>query len=138
MRDGISEREHPDATGRDLVPYDPVRFERDQARVERGFWAKVRRVAGHVPFIEQAIAAFYCAGDRATPLQVKAVLMGALAYFVIPADVIPDFITGMGFTDDATVFLIAWQTVGKYVTEDHRAKARAALARLRGEEDSSE
>lgn len=133
MSGGTGERKEPGATGRDLVPYDPARFEQDRARVEEGFWAKLRRVAGRVPFAEEAAAAYYCAMDRTTPIQVKAVLMGALAYFVIPADVIPDFLTGLGFTDDATVFYIAWQTVSKHVTDEHREKARAALARLSGE-----
>ncbi len=122
-----------EATGRALVPYDPARFERDRARVEDGFWVKLRRVAARIPFAEEAAAAYYCATDRATPIQAKAVIMGALAYFVIPADVIPDFLTGLGFSDDATVFYIAWQTVSKHVTEDHRAKARAVFARLKGE-----
>ncbi len=133
MSENADRRETPEATGRDLVPYDPARFERDRTRVEDGFWAKLRRVAARVPFAEDAAAAYYCASDRATPVQVKAVLMGALAYFVIPADVIPDFLTGLGFTDDATVFYIAWQTVGKHVNDDHREKARAVFARLRGE-----
>ena len=138
MSENADEREIPEATGRALEPYDPARFERDRSRVEDGFWVKLRRVAARVPFAEDAAAAYYCASDRATPLQVKAVLMGALAYFVIPADVIPDFLTGLGFTDDATVFYIAWQTVGKHVSEAHRAKARAVFARLRGEAGPSE
>ena len=128
--------------GRALEPYDPARFparfEADRKRVRRGFWAKLRRVAGRIPFAEEAAAAYYCAGDRATPLHVKAVLMAALAYFVIPTDMIPDFIAGLGFSDDASVFFFTWQTVTKHVTEEHREKARAALARIRGEEAGAE
>ncbi len=138
MHDGAKHTETSDAPGRALVPYDPERFDRDRDEVEGGFWRKVRRVAAYVPFVEEAIAAYFCAEDRATPIQVKAVIMGALAYFIIPTDVIPDFLTGLGFTDDATVFYIAVQTVGKHITEEHRDKARAALARLRGEAGLSE
>ena len=126
------------APGQTLEPYDPARFESDRTRVRRGFWAKLRRVAGRIPFAEEAAAAYYCASDRATPTHVKAVLMAALAYFVIPTDMIPDFLTGLGFTDDATVFFFTWQTVTKHVSEEHREKARAALARIRGEGDVSE
>ena len=66
------------------LPIDPRRYQRDKARVEKGFWAKVRRTLGRVPFLEEAVAAYYCAIDRETPVQVKAILMGALAYFVLP------------------------------------------------------
>ncbi len=114
-------------TGRDLVPIDPKRYARDKARVERGFWSKVRWTLGFVPFVEEAVAAYYCALDPKTPLQVKAVLLGALAYFVVPADMIPDFIAGLGFTDDAAVLAAAIGIVAPAITEQHRDKARNAL-----------
>lgn len=122
-----------EATGRALVPYDPARFERDTFRVNAGFWTKVRRVGARVPFLEDALAAYYCATDRKTPLRVKAILMGALAYFVVPTDMIPDFITGLGFTDDATVLLLALQTVSGHITDSHRDKAHEALDHLSGD-----
>lgn len=118
------------STGRQLVPYDPQRFARDRARVDSGFWSKVRRTLGRVPFVEEAVAAYFCAVDRATPLQVKAVLMGALAYFVLPADMIPDFIAAFGYTDDAAVFYAALRTVAPHVTERHRERAREVLEGL--------
>ena len=113
--------------GRDLVPVDPKRYARDKARVEQGFWDKVRRTLGRVPFVEEAVAAYYCALDPKTPVQVKAVLLAALAYFVVPADMIPDFIAGVGFTDDATVLAAALAIVAPAITERHRDKARKAL-----------
>jgi len=114
----------------DLTIYDPRKFARDQARVESGFWPKVRRVARRVPFLDEALAAYYCTLDPKTPIQAKAVLMAALAYFVMPVDVIPDFIAGFGFTDDATVLYAALRTVGRYIRDDHRAEAKQVLDRL--------
>jgi uncharacterized membrane protein YkvA (DUF1232 family) len=55
------------------------RSARDEERVRRAFWDKVRRVASRLPFAEDLLAAYYCAFDSATPLQVKAALVGALA-----------------------------------------------------------
>jgi len=118
---------------RAVVPYDPDRLRRDSDRVERGFWDKVRRTLGYVPFLEEAVAAYYCALDRNTPLQVKAVLMGALAYFVLPADLIPDFIAWFGFGDDAAVLYAAIRTVAPHIKPQHRDRARATLARLGGD-----
>jgi uncharacterized membrane protein YkvA (DUF1232 family) len=114
--------------GRDLLPIDPKRHERDRARVERGFWDKIRRTLGRVPFVEEAVAAYYCTLDPETPFRVKAILLGALAYFVLPADLIPDFIAGLGFTDDAAVVAAAIRSVAPAITERHRDKARAALS----------
>src|SRR3546814_14721632 len=90
-------------TGTGLVPYDPDKYRRDEARVDGGFWAKLRRHGRRVPFLGDAVAAYYCARDPRTPLRVKATLMAALAYFVMPADMVPDLIAGLGFTHDAAV-----------------------------------
>src|SRR5690606_13304528 len=80
-------------------PYQPLevrvpksdRFSRDRLTVERGFWPKFRRVARRIPFAEDLLAAYYAAIDPKTPFSVRATLFGALAYFVMPADLIPDF-----------------------------------------------
>jgi uncharacterized membrane protein YkvA (DUF1232 family) len=104
-----------------------------EARVRQGLWRKLRRFAGHVPFAEDAAAAYYCAVDPATPRRVRAILIGALAYFVVPADLVPDFIAGLGFTDDATVMMAAITAVGPHIRRRHRARARAALGRRGGD-----
>jgi uncharacterized membrane protein YkvA (DUF1232 family) len=101
--------------------------------VRQGFWDKVRKTLGIVPFLEEAIAAFYCAIDPRTPGWVKATLFGALAYFILPFDAIPDFLAGLGYTDDLAVLIGALRAVGGHVTEDHRARARETLERLRAD-----
>jgi uncharacterized membrane protein YkvA (DUF1232 family) len=119
--------------GKDLVPYDPDKLKRDQAKVERGFWTKMRKYIRRVPFVEDAVAGYYCALDPATPLQVKAVLFGALAYFVLPIDIVPDFIAWLGFTDDAAVLYAALRTVAPHIKAAHRAQAKTAIDRMAGE-----
>src|SRR4051812_14296661 len=73
----------------------------DETLVRRRFWRKCRRVAARLPFAEELLAAYYCAFDRNTPLHVKAALVGTLAYFVLPADLVPDFLPVLGYADDA-------------------------------------
>jgi len=120
---------------RAIAPYVPQDSGRQKARVEAGFCRKVSRLIGHVPFLEDAAAAYYCATDAHTPTRVKAVLIGALAYFVVPIDMIPDFIATLGFTDDAAVLFAAIQTVAPHIKDGHRIQARAALRRLKGDSD---
>jgi uncharacterized membrane protein YkvA (DUF1232 family) len=97
-------------------------------RVRKGFWPTLKRAARQVPFSENLVAAYYCAFDPATPTRVRGVLLGALAYFVLPFDVLPDFIAGVGFTDDASVLLLAIGTVSAHITQAHRDAAKRALA----------
>jgi uncharacterized membrane protein YkvA (DUF1232 family) len=99
--------------------------------VRDGFWPKLARGAAHLPFADQLLAAWYCATDPATPLKVKATLFGALAYFILPFDVIPDVIIGLGFTDDMAVLATAITLVRNHITQAHRDKAREALEKLK-------
>jgi uncharacterized membrane protein YkvA (DUF1232 family) len=99
----------------------------NERTVREGFWKKLLRVAGKIPFAEDAAAAYFCAVDPATPSKVRAVLYAALAYFVMPFDVIPDFVAGLGFTDDAAVLAMAIGLVAKHITAGHTRQARAAL-----------
>jgi uncharacterized membrane protein YkvA (DUF1232 family) len=112
------------------VLYDPAKLERDQQAVEAGFWKKVRRFASKLPFLDELLAAYYCAVDPATPLQVKAILYGALAYFIMPFDIIPDFIAWFGYTDDAAVLYAAIRAVSGSIKPGHREQAQASLQRL--------
>src|SRR5450759_924679 len=98
--------------------------------MSRSFWRKLRRVAASIPFTEDLLAAYYCAFDRDTPLPVKATLVGALAYFVLPLDAIPDVLPVIGFTDDAAVLATAIKLVANHIRPAHREAARNALAKL--------
>ena len=102
---------------------------RDEARVRHGFWAKVKRVAARLPFAEDLLSAYYCAFDRTTPIQVKAALLGALAYFVLPVDLIPDILPVLGYADDAAVLATALRLVASHIRPEHREAARQALSR---------
>jgi uncharacterized membrane protein YkvA (DUF1232 family) len=101
-------------------------------RDERRFWKKLARVVARISFAEDIVAAFYCAFDRNTPTYVRATLLGAILYFLLPTDAVPDFLAVLGFTDDATVLAAALAAVGRHLSEEHRASARQRLERLIG------
>ena len=75
----------------------------NEQELQRDFWRKLKGAVADLPFAEDLLAAYYCAFDRQTPLHVKAVLLGAIAYFILPTDLIPDYIPVIGFVDDAAV-----------------------------------
>src|ERR1700742_2625183 len=97
----------------DFATVDADRAARDEDTVRREFWRKLRRFAARLPFAEDLLAAYYCALDRDTPMQVKAALFGALAYFVLPFDAIPDMLPVLGFADDAAVLATALRLVAR-------------------------
>jgi|SRR5579883_2504103 len=102
---------------------------KDRESVRRRFWIKFKRVAAQLPFAEDLLSAYYCAFDRQTPRQVQMALLGALAYFILPFDFIPDMLPVLGFADDAAVLATAIRLVATHITQEHRQAARGALAR---------
>jgi uncharacterized membrane protein YkvA (DUF1232 family) len=112
-------------------------FQRGQSTGDDGFrrrfWRKAQRVAASVPFSEELLVAYYCAFDRATPLPVKASLVGALAYFVLPADAIPDVLPVLGFADDAAVLAATINLVASHIRPEHRDAAKDKLEELKAE-----
>lgn len=101
--------------------------ERDEETVRRRFWPTVRANLHRIPFARDAVAAYYSLTDPATPVGTRAILAGALAYFVMPVDVIPDALVALGFTDDAAVLMMALNAVRGSLTPGHYDRAGAAL-----------
>ena len=104
--------------------------EAGRAEVKGGFWKTVRKAARSVPFMDEIVAAYFCAMDSHTPTRVRVTLLGALGYFILPTDAIPDFLVLFGFTDDIAILTGTIATVRGHITPAHRKAAKDALADL--------
>lgn len=114
--------------GEILLPGDEETQSRREKTVREGFWPKIARVARKVPFARDAVAAWYCATDPETPSRVKAILFAALAYFVMPADIVPDIFVLIGFSDDMAVLAAAFAMIRGHIRDRHYEAADRALA----------
>ncbi|WP_075998189.1 DUF1232 domain-containing protein [Salaquimonas pukyongi] len=103
----------------------------NEKKVASGFWKTLAKAAGKVPFVEELVAAYYCAFDPKTPNKVRAILLAALAYFVLPLDAIPDFLAIFGFSDDVAVLGAVLAMLQGHIHQEHRDLAREKLAQLR-------
>ncbi len=103
----------------------------NEMRVNKGFWPKLARTAARIPFADQVIAVYYAARDPETPTAAKGLMLGALAYFVMPIDAIPDVLAGIGFTDDAAVIAAVIATLGAHIRPRHRDAAQKVLDQMR-------
>jgi uncharacterized membrane protein YkvA (DUF1232 family) len=105
----------------------PARLVRHAQIVERGFWPRLLKLAGRIPFAEDLAAAWFCVVDPATPGRVRGVVLAALAWFVVPASIMPEFLLVVGFTDEIAVTAIVVRMIRKHLKESHYVRARAAL-----------
>jgi uncharacterized membrane protein YkvA (DUF1232 family) len=103
----------------------------DERGLRRKFWRKLKSEVATLPFLEDVLTAHYCAFDRHTPVHVKAVLVGAIVYFVMPDDLIPDYLPIIGYADDAAVIGMAIKLMSSHIKPEHREAARRTVTRLR-------
>ena len=98
------------------------------------FLAKVLNQAKSIgaSLLYKALQLFYVAQKPEVPKKVKATIYGALGYFILPFDVIPDMIFGVGYGDDATALLVALGIAHMYIDEEVREQAKRKLEGILG------
>jgi len=72
------------------------------------------------------------------PLKSKAVIIGSLGYFIMPFDLIPDFLPIIGYTDDFGALMMALATVSMYIDNEVKSKARTQLESWFGQANESD
>lgn len=105
----------------------PIPAEYDRERVEETFWPKFKRVAAVVPGVADILALYYYMQSEKAPLQHKLSVLATLAYFIMPLDLIPDFLGPIGYVDDIAVAMGLITFIGTDVMKPYRQYARKWL-----------
>ncbi|MHA0855686.1 YkvA family protein [Paenibacillus sp. CMAA1364] len=98
--------------------------EKKEKYVKREFLKKIKKHASKIPFAKDAVSMYFCAVDSKTPLTARLTAFGALAYIVLPFDLIPDVLIGVGYTDDAAAFWTAYKIISIHITDEHRKQSQ--------------
>jgi len=112
----------------------PANTSYEQAYSDRRFWRKlsVHASAAGRQVLEKALWLYYAAQSPDTPKWARRVIYGALGYFVLPLDAIPDFAPLAGYTDDLGVMAAALAAVAFAIDDKVRQRARDTLDRWLG------
>ena len=107
---------------------------------EDGLWDKMSSVAKNagVKVIYMALLLYYTVVSPHTPIKYRTIIFGALGYFILPIDLIPDLLPVIGYTDDVAALAIAISSVSAAITPTIKGKAKAQLHRWFGDYDESE
>lgn len=90
------------------------------------FWGKMKGVAKKVGAkgIYYALILYYVLQKDDVPKSSKALIIGALGYFILPIDLIPDLMPIVGYTDDIAGLLLVVKQVWMYVDDDVKDDAK--------------
>ena len=106
---------------------------------EEDFWAKIKRVArkAGAKVIYVALILYYELADEKVSLKEKGIILGALGYFILPVDLIPDFLPIAGYTDDLAALVAAVVYVKSHQTPEVTMRAQTKLREWFGNVDIS-
>ncbi|RJO64285.1 MAG: DUF1232 domain-containing protein [Myxococcales bacterium] len=96
---------------------------------DESFWEKVKKYAkaAGMEVLEKALWLYYAAQKPETPKWAKAIIYGALAYFVFPLDAVPDLTPVVGYVDDLGALLSATGMVALYIDDGVKQKTADKL-----------
>lgn len=105
----------------------PAIFSRNYS--ESSFWIKLKKFAkkAGIKVVYAALLLYYVLQSPKAPLKAKAIIVGALGYFIAPIDIIPDVLIGIGYTDDLGILLGALVSVAMYADKEVREKAKLKI-----------
>lgn len=97
---------------------------------DRTYWDKLSRFARRAgrEVAQKSLCMYYAAQSAETPVWAKGVILGALGYFIFPADAVPDFLPAIGFADDLGMLATALLAVATHITAEHRQRAEETLS----------
>lgn len=96
---------------------------------EDKFWSKLKRFAlkaGH-SVVYTSLLLYYTLQKPELPKKARVTILAALGYFILPLDLIPDFVAGVGFTDDLGALGVALFQVAIHIDDEVKKKAKDKL-----------
>lgn len=111
--------------GKTSLNYDPYKKYYTRPKLLAKLRSVARRAGIKVTYL--ALLLFYTLSDEKVPLKNKSIIVGALGYFILPVDLVPDAIIGLGFTDDLAALIAAYNAVRGSITPEIRNMAETKL-----------
>ncbi|MFC4322572.1 YkvA family protein [Litchfieldia salsa] len=96
---------------------------------EDKFWGKLKKFAkkAGASVVYAVLLLYYTLQKPEVPKKTKAIIIGALGYFILPLDLIPDLMVGVGYTDDLGALGLALFQVAIYIDDEIKAQAKEKL-----------
>ena len=111
----------------------PVIIEKSQVQYsEQGLREKLGKVARRagLKVVYAVLLLYYALNSPSISTKDKSIIYGALGYFILPLDLLPDVLPVVGFTDDLSAILLALHAIWKNITPEVKAMAAAKASEI--------
>ena len=80
--------------------------------------------------VYQALLLYSLFVGESVPIRIKFLIGGALGYLLLPTDLVPDFIIGLGFADDLAAISFVLSQIDEYRTDEVENNANALFEEI--------
>ena len=96
---------------------------------ERQFGRKLKKLSGKLgsTMLYHLIVLYELMMDKRIPAKTRMIFVAALGYFILPSDLVADFLPALGYTDDLAFLTYALASATDYLTPEIREKAKAKV-----------
>jgi uncharacterized membrane protein YkvA (DUF1232 family) len=103
---------------------------------ETKFWSKLKKYGKKAgsSVVYAVLLLYFTLQKPEVPAKTKAIIIGALGYFILPLDLIPDLAVGVGYTDDLGALGLALLQVAMYIDQDIKDQAKQKLVEWFGDQ----
>ena len=102
----------------------PEDFEEKARYVEENLWEKLERVGKKISFAKDILALYRYMLDPKVSWYRKTIVVGALVYFIVPIDAIPDIAPLIGYMDDLGVITALLKFLGSELIPYYESENR--------------
>ncbi len=104
---------------------------------DKGLWRKLPRVARRAgeKGVYAILLLYYTLQSPTLSIADKGKIYGALGYFILPTDFVPDILPLIGFSDDVAALMFVLHTIISNITPEVKARAKEKLSEWFGECD---
>lgn len=105
-------------------------FKKNKSFSEPGLWQKINKVSRRVGMkvIYPVVLLYYLFKSNDVPLKAKSLIVGAITYFILPFDGLPDFLPFLGYTDDLSLLLATVSHLYKYISSEILEQTRTKIS----------
>lgn len=107
---------------------------------ESDLFKKLKKVSGSLGsnLLYYILVLYFLIADKAIPVKVRLAFVAALGYFILPTDVVTDFLPVIGYTDDMALLTFVVGNATNYITPEIIDKAKTMRSAIVGSDEISE
>jgi len=107
---------------------------------ESDLFKKLKKASGSLGsnLLYYILVLYFLIADKTIPVKVRLAFVAALGYFILPTDLVTDFLPVIGYTDDMALLTFVVGNATNYISPEIKDKAKTMRSAIVGSDELSD